>query len=164
MAEAAGRVAAAWRALGIGRGDRVATLLENGPEQVVTFFAAAFLGAIQVPINTAYKGEFLRHVLVDSGARLMVVQADLADRVALVAGPQTPALEHLVVVGDAPAMPGAPAVSTWADLLTAGAAEPVGPDDADHRARRPRLLHLHRGHDRPVEGLHAPAPVRGRAR
>jgi len=61
MAEAAGQLAGAWRRFGIRRGDRIATFIENRPEQVVTFFAAAFLGAIQVPINTAYKGEYLRH-------------------------------------------------------------------------------------------------------
>jgi crotonobetaine/carnitine-CoA ligase len=99
VADAADRLAACLVDAGIERGDRVATLLENGPEQVVTFFAAARLGAIQVPVNTAYKGEFLRHVLSDCGARLIVVQQDLADRVALVAD-ECPVLTHAVVVGD----------------------------------------------------------------
>jgi crotonobetaine/carnitine-CoA ligase len=129
MAEAAGRLAGAWRGFGIMRGDRVATLLENRPEQVVTFFAAAFLGAVQVPINTAYKGEFLRHVLVDSGARIVVVQDDLADRIALVVGPETPDLEHTVVVGDAGSMPSTLEVSSWSDALDAGAAAPIDVDD-----------------------------------
>ncbi len=130
MADAAAALAGAWRRYGIVRGDRIATLIENQPEQVVTFFAAAFLGAIQVPINTAYKGEFLRHVLVDSGARIMVVQQDLADRVALVAGPETPDLEHVVVVGDTSALPSTLEVSSWDDALAAGAADPVALDDA----------------------------------
>ena len=60
------RLAHTLRELGVGHGDRVATLLENRAEQVVSFFAALKLGAIQVPINTAYKGEFLRHQLADS--------------------------------------------------------------------------------------------------
>ena len=72
------RLAHTLRELGVGHGDRVATLLENRAEQVVSFFAALKLGAIQVPINTAYKGEFLRHQLADSGARVFVVQGDLA--------------------------------------------------------------------------------------
>ena len=61
-------------------GDRVATLLENRAEQVISFFAAIKIGAIQVPINTAYKGEFLRHQLADSGAKVFVVQGDYASR------------------------------------------------------------------------------------
>ena len=40
------------------------------------------LGAIQVPINTAYKGEFLRHQLYDSGAKVFIVQGDYASRAA----------------------------------------------------------------------------------
>src|SRR5258705_4125404 len=65
MDQAANRIAHGLDGLGVGPGDRVATLLENSPEQVISFFAALKLGAIQVPINTAYKGEFLRHVLAD---------------------------------------------------------------------------------------------------
>ena len=130
MADVAARLAGAWRRYGIVRGDRIATLIENRPEQVVSFFAAAFLGAIQVPINTAYKGEFLRHVLVDSGARIVIVQEDLADRIALVAGPQTPDLEHVVVVGDSAAGPSTLEVSSWSDAIAAGAAEPVALDAA----------------------------------
>jgi crotonobetaine/carnitine-CoA ligase len=96
--EAAGRLAAALAGIGVGRGDRVASLLENGPEQVVAFFATLRLGAVAVPVNTAYKGEFLRHQLADSGARVIVVQGDLAGRVADVAA-GAPELEAAVVVG-----------------------------------------------------------------
>jgi crotonobetaine/carnitine-CoA ligase len=130
-AEAAGALAGAWRTAGIRRGDRVATLLENGPEQVVTFFAAAFLGAVQVPINTAYKGEFLRHVLVDSGARIVVVQQDLADRISLVAGPGTPDLEQVIVVGEGADVASTLDVSSWDDALAAGTADPVRPSDTE---------------------------------
>ena len=72
------RLAHTLRELGVEHGDRVATLLENRAEQVVSFFAALKLGAVQVPINTAYKGEFLRHQLADSGAKVFVVQGDFA--------------------------------------------------------------------------------------
>src|SRR6478736_10055161 len=80
MDRAANRAANGLSGLGVGRGDRVATLLENSAEQVISFFAALKLGAIQVPINTAYKGEFLRHQLADSGAKVFVVQGDFASR------------------------------------------------------------------------------------
>ena len=83
------RIAHALAALGVGHGDRVATLLENRAEQVISFFAALKLGAIQVPINTAYKGEFLRHLLADSGAKVFVVQGDFASRAVEVVGAET---------------------------------------------------------------------------
>ena len=98
--EEAGRLAAALASIGVVRGDRVASLLENGPEQVIAFFATLRLGAIAVPVNTAYKGEFLRHQLADSGARVVVVQGDFAGRVAEVAV-GVPELEAAVVVGEA---------------------------------------------------------------
>src|SRR4051794_18474044 len=97
--EAANRAAAVLAGLGVGRGDRVATLLDNRAEQVISFFAALKLAAVQVPINTAYKGEFLRHQLADSGANVFVVQGDYASRLVEVAGDETPALQHCIVVG-----------------------------------------------------------------
>ncbi|HKF91054.1 MAG TPA: class I adenylate-forming enzyme family protein, partial [Acidimicrobiia bacterium] len=75
------RLARALAGLGVGKSDRVATLLENGPAQAVSFFAALKLGAVQVPVNTAYKGDFLRHQLADSGSKVIVAQGDFAGRV-----------------------------------------------------------------------------------
>jgi crotonobetaine/carnitine-CoA ligase len=122
----ANRIAHQLAALGVVRGDRVATLLENSPEQVMTFFAAAKLGAIQVPTNTAYKGEFLRHVLADSGAAVMVVQGELASRVAELvptAATDLPELKAVVVVGPTDAVIDGLPVHDWAALLEAGSDE-----------------------------------------
>src|SRR5262249_46450496 len=91
------RLAHTLETMGVRHGDRVATLLENGPEQVVSFWAALKLGAIQVPINTAYKGEFLRHQLTDAGASAFFVQGDFASRAVEVVGPDaTPELRHCI--------------------------------------------------------------------
>jgi len=114
------RLAGALHALGVVRGDRIATLLENSPEQVVSFFAAARLGAIQVPINTAYKGEFLHHVLSDSGARVLVIQRDLADR--LDALDALSGLEHVLVVSDG---------GSWAELSAADPAPEITVEPGD---------------------------------
>ncbi len=131
---AASALAGAFADLGVVRGDRVATLMENRVEQVISFFAALRLGAIQVPINTAYKGEFLRHVLADCGARVIVVQDDLADRVGAIAGPTMPALEVVVVVGETNGTDLGLRSVSWTDALGSGAtvAVPevaVGPAD-----------------------------------
>ncbi len=139
MDRAANRAATGLAALGVGRGDRVATLLENSAEQVISFFAALKLGAIQVPINTAYKGEFLRHVLADCGARVVVTQASLAARVAEVCGDPAgreslPELRAVVVVGPTDGVDIGIAAEDWESLLAAGSdAAPadveVGPSD-----------------------------------
>src|SRR2546425_1959771 len=51
----ANRLAHALRTLGVGRGDRVATLAENRVEDPATYFAVAKLGAIHVPGNFRYR-------------------------------------------------------------------------------------------------------------
>lgn len=93
------RLAASFAELGVVRGDRVASLLDNGPASVITFFAASKLGAVSVPVNTAYKGDFLTHQLADSSSKLLVVQGDLAHRAAEVAG-SLPELSGVVVEGE----------------------------------------------------------------
>jgi crotonobetaine/carnitine-CoA ligase len=118
MDEESNRLAHALASLGVGRGDRVATLLENSAEQVVSFFGALKLGAVQVPINTAYKGQFLQHQLADSGARVVVVQGDFAGRVAEVAA-SLPELAAAVVVGEPAEQITAVNQLDWAKTLAA---------------------------------------------
>jgi carnitine-CoA ligase len=120
------RLAGVLAARGVGPTDRVATLLENSPEQVVSFFAALKLGAVHVPINTAYKGEFLRHVLADSGAKVVVVQGDFTERVAGIAH-ELPELQHALVVGKADRAIETVSASDWTDVLDgSGRDEPPG--------------------------------------
>jgi len=124
VASVAGRLANAYREFGVGPGDRVATLIENSVEAMYAWWGAVSAGAVAVPINTAYKGEYLRHQLADSGARLLVVEADLAERVERIAD-QVESLEHVVVLGDEPrSVPGV-ANHTWADLLAADETAPT---------------------------------------
>jgi carnitine-CoA ligase len=122
MDEESTRAAHGLAALGVGHGDRVATLLENRPEQVVSFFAVLKLGAIQVPINTAYKGEFLRHQLVDSGAKAFVVQGEFVSRAVEVVGVETPDLTACVVVDVPDAV--IDDATTWSELLDSST-EPI---------------------------------------
>lgn len=125
MDAAGNRCARVLADLGVGRGDRVATLLENVPEQTIAFFGAVKIGAIQVPVNTAYKGEFLRHQLADSGAAVMIVQGDFAGRIADLDLTTLPELRAVIVVG-APDRPitGLP-VHDWAEVHGAASAAPV---------------------------------------
>jgi crotonobetaine/carnitine-CoA ligase len=101
------RVARGLRALGVGRGDRVGVMLDNGPDAVLAWFAANQLGAVNVPVNTAYKGEFLRHQLKDSGCAVCIVEGDFVSRLESVQD-GLPDLRHLVHrgAGDHPAPAG----------------------------------------------------------
>jgi crotonobetaine/carnitine-CoA ligase len=89
--------------LGIGRGDVVAVLTENCADQVLIQFATARLRAIEVMLNTAYKGDFLSHQLRRSGAKVIVVDEALAENLVEVLN-LLPELEHVVVRGGAPAL------------------------------------------------------------
>jgi carnitine-CoA ligase len=75
------RLARGLAELGIAKGDCVGTVLDNNVEAVLAWFAINKLGAISVPVNTAYKGEFLRHQLDDCGAKVLIAEADYAQRI-----------------------------------------------------------------------------------
>ena len=62
--------------IGIGRGDRVCSILDNHADAVLLLIALSKIGAISVPINTAYRGEFLRHQVADSGSVIIVADAE----------------------------------------------------------------------------------------
>lgn len=128
MFGAADRFANAMRAYGLQKGDRVATLVENSSAAVVTQFGAARLGGVAVPINTAYKGEYLRHQLADSGSRVLVIDGDVADRARSIVD-SIDTLEHVVVLDESPGdvTPGTNWHS-WSDVMAADATE--NPPDA----------------------------------
>jgi long-chain acyl-CoA synthetase len=75
-------LAGSLRKLGVTRGDRVAMVLPNCPEFVLTFYAALRLGAIAVPLNPAFTASELRYRLADSEAELIVVAGSNYEQVA----------------------------------------------------------------------------------
>jgi crotonobetaine/carnitine-CoA ligase len=89
----------ALHALGTEQHDRVATLIENSPVALLAWAGTVCAGRISVPVNTAYKGEYLSHQLIDSGSRVLVVATSLFPRVAAIAD-QVPNLKHVIVVDD----------------------------------------------------------------
>jgi long-chain acyl-CoA synthetase len=75
------KMAASLAASGVEKGDRVALMLPNCPQYVVSFFATVKLGAIVTQINPMYVEREIKHILNDSGAETIVVYADLYERV-----------------------------------------------------------------------------------
>jgi crotonobetaine/carnitine-CoA ligase len=80
------RMANAFAALGVGSGQTVVSMLDNNIDAVICWLAINKLCAVSVPINTALRGEFLRHQVADAGAALVVCEADYLQRIADVAG------------------------------------------------------------------------------
>jgi carnitine-CoA ligase len=93
--------------LGVGRGDTVVTVLDNSIEAVISLFAANRLGAICVPVNTAYRGEFLKHQINDCGARVAIAETDYTQRILDIAE-RLPKVEAVLYRGEAHARPTTP--------------------------------------------------------
>lgn len=119
--------AAALKHWGVKAGDMVLAWLPNGATMVKAWFGANYLGAVLVPINTAYRGRLLEHAIRMSGARIMIMHPKLVDRLTTVSlGP----VERIIVddPGSAPAVTG-----VNVENASALDAPPVAPD------QRPRL-------------------------
>ena len=96
LALAGGR-GASLLAAGIARGDRVATLCSNSPELLEVVLGCGWIGAVLVPINTAAMEPQIEYYLRNSGARLLVIDANLLDRLGTLA--LTLPLDRVWVVG-----------------------------------------------------------------
>ena len=154
--EAARRAAVGFRRLGVAQGDTVLSWLPNGPDALRVWFGLNYLGAVYVPINLAYRGGILEHVVDNSDARLIVApcrapgrrlepirRSRLAD--AVVVGGTVGAIDGLTLHDDG------------------GARCRRGRRPAAARARDRALGHpvdhLHLGHDRAVEGRAVVVPA-----
>jgi long-chain acyl-CoA synthetase len=69
-------LASLWANEGVGKGDRVAIAMRNYPEWVMTFWAAATLGAIVVPLNAWWTADELTYGLRDSEPTLLVADEE----------------------------------------------------------------------------------------
>ena len=105
--QAAAGYGAALRDAGIRAGDRVALMCSNRIEFMQTFLGCAWIGAVAVPINTASRGVQLRHILCNSGARLLVVEAEFLDAVRALDAAELP-MQQTWLVGDEFPPPGTP--------------------------------------------------------
>jgi long-chain acyl-CoA synthetase len=92
---AAERLAGAFAALGVRRGDRVALWSHNRPELAVAAVAAAHLGAAVLAPHVAAPAEVVAHLLSESEPRVLAVETRLEHRLQAVghAVPQVVALD-----------------------------------------------------------------------
>jgi len=67
-------------AAGVEAGDSVAVMLRNDFAFIEASYAAGVLGAVAVPVNWHYKDDEVGYILRDSGAKALVVHADLLVR------------------------------------------------------------------------------------
>jgi crotonobetaine/carnitine-CoA ligase len=89
---------------GVTKGQTVVTVLDNNAEAVFIWLAINKLGAISVPVNTAYKGEFLRHQVSDAGSALVLAESEYLDRFGAIAD-KLPEVTTYFYRGEAPRTP-----------------------------------------------------------
>ncbi len=127
LREATDRLACALASLGVKKGDRVALYLLNSPQFIIAYFAALKAGAVVTPISPVYTSHEVRFQLVNSGARAIICQDILYDKVARCGAPidfavvtsigeYLPALKRLFGK-KAPAIPPATNLHWLQDLL-----------------------------------------------
>jgi 3-oxocholest-4-en-26-oate---CoA ligase len=91
---------------GVGPGQHVGVQLYNGVEYITTVLAALKIRAVPINVNYRYVESELLYLYRDSDIVALVYDVEFDDRVAGTA-PQAPALDHLIAVGGATAVPGA---------------------------------------------------------
>ncbi|MES2978810.1 MAG: AMP-binding protein [Pseudomonadota bacterium] len=106
------RIANGLARAGVEHGTHVAVLMDNSPEELLTFFALGKLGAVAVPINTANRGASLKYLLTHSDCAALVVDYGLWDRFSELSS-DVPKLRTAIVLRGSSndAMPDAPGLN-----------------------------------------------------
>ena len=90
------RTASMFREMGVGRRDRVCLFMPNAIEYLYCWFGLSELGAISVPVNTAYRRDETAYILNNSEAVAIVTDPSLAD-VAGAAADLAPSVRHRIL-------------------------------------------------------------------
>jgi crotonobetaine/carnitine-CoA ligase len=70
--------------LGIKKGDKIVLMMQNHPDFLYSWFGASKLGAVEVPVNIAYKGDSLSYIINNSDSKILFIDAALADRLVII--------------------------------------------------------------------------------
>jgi acetyl-CoA synthetase len=147
LKDASDRLAASLAARGVGPGDRVAVLLAQCPEVLVSHFAVMKLGAVVLPLFVLFGEDALRHRLRDSGAVALITDTGNLDKVQGLRA-ALPELREIYVTGQA----APPVRGFWAEIEAARGDWAC----ANTRADDPAMLIYTSGTTGPPKGvLHA---------
>lgn len=94
----ANRVARNLESLGVKHGTHVLVLMDTSVEYMHLWFALSKLGAVEVPVNTAYRGDLLKHVVTTSRATAAIMDERFGEVLAG-AFPDGPPFELTIVKG-----------------------------------------------------------------
>lgn len=146
LKQEAEQVAAGLAAKGVSKGDRVALYMQNAPQFVIAFYGILRANAMVVPLNPMLLENEIDYMLQDSGAKVIFVGQDLADRVMAIKD-RLPSLDVVTVtyrdyLNEEPEIPApdfvrspqrtVPGAVSWWEFLSSAAQVPeleVGPED-----------------------------------
>lgn len=122
---ASNRLANGVLAQGVEAGSHVAILMENCPEQLLSFFALGKIRGVAIPINAASRGDLLQYVLVQSDSTAIFLEARFLERVLALGPTLAKTIRLVVVVPDGTTQPPAEDLGDWhcidfASLMEAG--------------------------------------------
>ena len=122
---ASNRLANGLLAHGVDAVSHVAILMENSPEQLLSFFALGKIRGVAIPINAASRGDLLRYFLVQSDSTAIFVGARFLERVLALGPALAKTIRLVVVVPDGTTQPPAAPCGDWrcidfASLMEAG--------------------------------------------
>lgn len=118
------RLAAVLGSLGVGPGDRVAVQVEKSPEAIALYLATLQVGAIYLPLNTAYTGAELDYFLTDATPRVFVCDPGTLNAHAGRAA-ATLAVETLGAEGDGSLMARAASATPQSESVARGPDDPA---------------------------------------
>jgi long-chain acyl-CoA synthetase len=109
--------------LGIRKGQTVCLFMTNRPEYIISWFAITRIGAVVTPMNPSYKEREISYQLSNSEAVAIVVQPELLPLVEAVRA-ETPALEHIILVGTGSQGSSTRGLAFFSDLVRAHPSTP----------------------------------------
>jgi crotonobetaine/carnitine-CoA ligase len=116
--------AARYATIGIGPGSTVATLTPNGLRSLASWLGLTWLGAVEVSVNTEYRGRMLAYALNRCEASTLLVAERHLDQLEEVAGKLRSVRQVVVVDQSQPRLTGLPFAVLTADGLSAGSPPP----------------------------------------
>ena len=153
--EQAGRLGHGLQGLGIEAGDTIATMIPHSIDTYRIWFGLTHIGVLEVPISTKFKGRLLQHLLEDSNARALIIEADFLDDLRQVlSGVRLPHLRWVVVRGASEKIEALDQLEalTLDEVSRAGEAPAAGTDSWDREPHRAGHGALHLRYHRRVQG------------
>ncbi|MGH7807428.1 MAG: AMP-binding protein [Thermodesulfobacteriota bacterium] len=92
----ANRVANGLMSLGIKKGEKISVYMPNSSDYVITWFGILKMGGVMVPINTAYKMDFLQYIIDTSDSKVLFIAEEYLDRMPPISD-KIPHIEKVIV-------------------------------------------------------------------